>query len=489
MVRWRPRCWWRWPEIDGATNPTVFGGRLGVETGVGAPKGGLNPMVPDAERVARLAGRVSKLVALRRKAAEDRKLAIVIYGFPPKAGAVGTAAYLSVFESLFNTLHALKAEGYAVEPPPSVEALKRAVLGDEATRRGQEAAVAARIPADELVAREPHLAEIEAAWGPAPGRHQTDGSGVFVLGAFFGESLSAFNQPSAMRAIRCGCCSNGASRPRTPSAPSIASFETISARTPSSHFGMHGALEFMPGKHVGMSAACWPDRLIGDAPHIYLYAANNPSEATLAKRRAGAVMVSHSYAAARKAGLYKGLAELKDTLGRWRATAPEAPEREELAELAAEQAAAVDLEERDPDALWLTLLETEDALVPDGLHVVGGSLPEKTRGEHLEACAPPARGESAVAAAEAALAQQTELPALTRALAGRFTAPAPGGDLVRSPEVLPTGRNIHAFNPFRMPTAYALKEGARQAEALLAKHARLPRSGRSGPLGLRQHQN
>ena len=26
------------------------------------------------------------------------------------------------------------------------------------------------------------------------------------------------------------------------------------------HFGTHGALEFMPGKQAGLSAACWPDR-------------------------------------------------------------------------------------------------------------------------------------------------------------------------------------------------------------------------------------
>jgi magnesium chelatase subunit H len=38
------------------------------------------------------------------------------------------------------------------------------------------------------------------------------------------------------------------------------------------HFGTHGALEFMPGKQAGMSARCWPDRLIGDLPNLYLYA-------------------------------------------------------------------------------------------------------------------------------------------------------------------------------------------------------------------------
>ena len=63
-----------------------------------------------------------------------------------------------------------------------------------------------------------------------------------------------------------------------------------------------------------------------------------------------------------------------------------------------------------------------------------------------------------------------------RALSGRFIAPVPGGDLVRNPDILPAGRNIHAFDPFRMPTAFALQSGAAQAQALLDTHDSLPRT-------------
>jgi magnesium chelatase subunit H len=87
------------------------------------------------------------------------------------------------------------------------------------------------------------------------------------------------------------------------------------------HFGMHGALEFMPGKQAGLSGDCWPDRLIGNLPNIYLYAANNPSEATLAKRRSNAITVTHLTPPLARAGLYKGLADLKDTLTRLRGLA------------------------------------------------------------------------------------------------------------------------------------------------------------------------
>jgi cobalamin biosynthesis Mg chelatase CobN len=84
------------------------------------------------------------------------------------------------------------------------------------------------------------------------------------------------------------------------------------------HFGTHGALEFMPGKQSGMSGKCWPDRLIGDLPNFYLYAANNPSEGTIAKRRSAATLVSYLTPPVTNAGLYKGLSELKSSLDRLR---------------------------------------------------------------------------------------------------------------------------------------------------------------------------
>jgi magnesium chelatase subunit H len=74
------------------------------------------------------------------------------------------------------------------------------------------------------------------------------------------------------------------------------------------------------------------------------------------------------------------------------------------------------------------------------------------------------------------LQEDGELTGLMRALSARFIDPVPGGDIIRSPEILPTGRNIHAFDPFRMPTAHALAVGAQQAQALLDTHGSIPRS-------------
>jgi magnesium chelatase subunit H len=64
-----------------------------------------------------------------------------------------------------------------------------------------------------------------------------------------------------------------------------------------------------------MSGTCYPDRLINSIPNLYYYAANNPSEATIAKRRSYAATISYLTPPAENAGLYKGLKELGELIG------------------------------------------------------------------------------------------------------------------------------------------------------------------------------
>jgi magnesium chelatase subunit H len=468
------------PEIDGATNPTVFAGRhdsggcQGCAKMCAAPEDHASRvMAPCPERIDALAEKVFRLSTLRRSETAKRKVAIVLYGFPPNAGAVGTAAYLGVFESLLNTLNAMQADGYDVTPPATVEALRAAVLNGNAAAFGQPANVAARISASELVRRSRWLAETEKVWGPAPGRAQSNGADVFVLGKQFGNVFVGIQpvfgtEGDPMRLLF--------EKGFAPTHAFTAFYDWMKADFKADallHFGMHGALEFMPGKQAGLSGKCWPDRLIGNLPNVYLYAANNPSEATLAKRRSNAVTITHLTPPLAQSGLYKGLVDLKDSLTRFRALAPDAPDREDLALLIAEQARAVDMDPSNPDALWLKLLETEGALITDGLHVLGRPMTDTQRAEYLALM--PDDPEARAAAAEH-LQHDAEIPALLRALGGRFISPVPGGDLIRSPQILPTGRNIHAFDPFRMPTAFALADGKAQADRLLATHPTLPRT-------------
>lgn len=468
------------PEIDGATNPTVFAGRhdpAGCVTCARGckpdPEAESHAMAPCPERIETLVDKVVRMAKLRRSKVAERKVGIVLYGFPPNAGAAGTAAYLSVFESLFNVMHAMKASGYQMgELPESVQELRDAVLCGPNTTHGQPAQIAARIPAAEFVARTKWLKDIEAAWGSTPGKHQTDGRDVFVLGRQFGNVFVGLQPVFGYEGDPMRLLFEKGFAPTHAFAAFYRWLREDFAADTLLHFGMHGALEFMPGKQAGMCEACWPDRLIGNLPNVYLYAANNPSEATLAKRRSNAVIVSHLTPPLAQSGLYKGLAEIKESLGLFAHQRLQILAFGRVGGQGAQTAKGVNMDASDLSTLWEKLLETEGALITEGLHVVGRPMTAEARAEMLDLM--PENADRA--RADKLLQEEHEIAGLLRALDGRYVPPVPGGDLVRSPEILPTGRNIHAFDPFRMPTAFAIRDGAAQAARLLATHPTLPRS-------------
>jgi magnesium chelatase subunit H len=485
------------PELEGATGPLVFGGSRGADGG-GA--------IPIPGRVAMLADRVRALIDLRQRPRAERRLAIVTFAFPPNAGNAGTAAYLAVFESLFHTLRRLKAEGWSVDVPADVAELQARLLQGNAAETGTIGNVAARIPVDDHVRREPHLGQIERVWGSAPGKQLTDGRDLFILGAKFGNVFIGIQpgfgiEGDPMRLLF--------DRELAPTHAFSAFYRWMREDFRADavlHFGTHGALEFMPGKQVGMADSCWPDRLIGALPNIYLYASNNPSEGVLAKRRVAATLVSYLTPPISHAGLYRGLLDLKASLDRWRSLPPdaEAENRGTLVEVIQAQAAAVDLADAQPawngdapvriDTLREQVLELEYTLIPNGLHVVGeapsleartGLLAAMFEGE-LHEQADPAGAVQAVLAGESVvlddavvaairdadghLAGDAELDGLVRALDGRFIPPVCGGDLLRTRTVLPAGRNLHGFDPGRLPSVAALAEAHRQVDRLLARH-------------------
>lgn len=508
------------PELDGSTGPIVFGGRSNGDgdqcTGcsrrcVFPASENEHDMQVCIERADMLASRVGKLIDLKRAERANKKIAAVVFNFPPNAGATGTAAFLSVFESMFNLLASMKAAGYTVTMPKDVDDLRESVIKGNAEQYGAMANVHAMISVDDHVRRERWLKEIEAHWGPAPGQQQSDGRSIFVLGAQFGNVLVGI-QPAfgyegdPMRLLY--------EKGFAPTHAFSAFYRYLREDFGASavlHFGTHGALEFMPGKQAGMSGDCWPDRLIGDLPNFYLYASNNPSEGMIAKRRAAATLISYLTPPIAQAGLYSGLVDLKASLERLRGLDPESEsERTELTILVQTQAAELELASMEPawgdDAddkvqkLYNDVLEFEYTLIPEGLHVIGRPMSVAERTDMLLSIADASHGvqptpelrntiqamltdsQSAVITSEHAelmkslaeidrvLCEDNEINGILHALDGGYVRPAPGGDLIRTPEVLPTGRNLHGFDPFRLPSAFAVKDGKRMAEHLLQRH-------------------
>jgi len=70
----------------------------------------------------------------------------------------------------------------------------------------------------------------------------------------------------------------------------------------------------------------------------------------------------------------------------------------------------------------------------------------------------------------AKLQTNNEIDSLVRALRGEFIEPGPGADIIQNPDILPTGRNTHALNPYAVPSAVAFARSEAVANSLLERY-------------------
>jgi magnesium chelatase subunit H len=301
------------PEIDGATEPFVFGG---------VSEAAFEPVALD-ERCQRIARRLKRWNRLQTDDPATLKIALLLFCFPPNKGNIGTAAELDVFPSIFEILLRLKKEGYSVELPEDADALRDSILNGNSWRFNSPANVAYAMDVNEYLQLCPYADDIEGEWGEAPGTLNAFGGKLLIQGIELGNVFLGIQptfgyegDPMRLLMARNGAPHHG-----------FMAFYTYVSRIFQAdvvvHVGTHGALEFMPGKQVGLSTDCWPDRLIGDLPHVYIYSVNNPSEGTIAKRRSYAELISYLSPPIESAGLYKDLSELKELLMAYRHSADE----------------------------------------------------------------------------------------------------------------------------------------------------------------------
>ena len=320
------------PEIDGATEPFVYGG---------LPAGGNQPE-PIDERCRRIARRLARWNRLRTAPRSDLRLALLVFCFPPDKGNIGTAADLDVFPSLFEILSTLKSEGYDVDLPDNAEQVREKLLDGNSGESGTLANVAYRMSVDEYRQLCPYVGDIEEEWGQAPGTINSNGREILVLGNSFGNVFVGVQPTFGYEGDPMRLLSAESGAPHHGFMALYTYLEKIFQADAVVHVGTHGSLEFMPGKQIGLSEKCWPDRLIGVLPNIYIYSVNNPSEGTIAKRRSYAELVSYLTPPIESAGLYKEFVSIKDLLSSYR-TAGEEVERKRLFEAIEEKARQLNL--------------------------------------------------------------------------------------------------------------------------------------------------
>jgi magnesium chelatase subunit H len=568
------------PELDGAIEPIILSGR----------DGSTGRAIALQDRIEAIAGRAMKWANLRRKPKLQKKVAITVFSFPPDKGNVGTAAYLDVFGSIYEVLKSMRDNGYDVQDlPESPQALLEAVIHDvQAQYNSPELNVAYRMPVDEYEKLTPYSEKLHESWGPPPGNLNSDGQNLVIYGKHFGNVFIGVQPTFGYEGDPMRLLFSRSASPHHGFAAYYTYLEKVWEADAVLHFGTHGSLEFMPGKQMGMSNDCFPDSLIGNIPNLYYYAANNPSEATIAKRRSYAETISYLTPPAENAGLYKGLQELGELVGSYQALrengrgvqiANTIMDKARICNLDKDitipeiDAGTMSLEERDNiiGAVYSRLMEIESRLLPCGLHVVGkpptaeeavatlvniASLDREEEGiKGLPRIIAESLGRDldqvyqsndrgiledvqllqditqAIREAVAAIVTSqvdaegrvslmsklnifnvgkkaawveslyasgyknvnldeikplfdylefclkqvcadNELGALLQGLGGEYILPGPGGDPIRNPDVLPTGKNMHALDPQSIPTEAAVKSAKVVVDRLLDRQMR-----------------
>jgi cobaltochelatase CobN len=393
------------PEFDGRLISVPFSFK---ETG----EDGLSRYVADPERAARVAGTAVALGRLRHIPPSQRRVAIVLSAYPTKHSRIGNAVGLDTPASTVRLVRTLRERGYDVGPvsgpgalpgiePPNGDALIHAVIAaggqdPEWLTDEQLASAAVRIPAAQYRGWFDRLPgelriSMEKTWGPPPGELYVDRSaspdGDIVLAALTAGNMVLLVQPPR------GFGENPVAIYHDPDLPPshhyLAAYRWLEEGFGAHalvHMGKHGNLEWLPGKNLGMSAACGPDAALGNLPLIYPFLVNDPGEGTQAKRRAHATIVDHLVPPMTRAETYGDLARLEQMMDEHAAVAAMDPAK--LPAIRAQiwtliQAAKLDhdlgLDSRPHDAAFDDFLlhvdgwlcEVKDAQIRDGLHILG----------------------------------------------------------------------------------------------------------------------
>ncbi|MDQ4131200.1 MAG: cobaltochelatase subunit CobN, partial [Actinomycetota bacterium] len=224
-------------------------------------------------------------------------------------------------------LEALRDAGFQVEGiPPDGDSLIHALIAAGGHDRdfltdAQLDAASGRLDSERYAAwfrrLPPDLREaVERQWGPPPGQLylSPDQRDIVVSGLQFGNVFVGIQPPRGFGDNPIAIYHD----PRLP--PShhyLAAYCWLSEDFGAHaviHLGKHGTLEWLPGKGLGLSAACGPDAALDDLPLFYPFIVNDPGEGTQAKRRAHATIVDHLVPPMMRAETYDDLARLEQLL-------------------------------------------------------------------------------------------------------------------------------------------------------------------------------
>jgi cobalamin biosynthesis Mg chelatase CobN len=245
----------------------------------------ISALEPIPDRVTLLGDVTTRWLKLRHLKNSEKKLAVFVYNFPPGPGNVGVAYFLDVAGSLRSMLQTLKAEGYETGEVDETDEAVSLKLRDMYAGYSNVGAVSAgeiRDWAHELPVG------LEALFYDVWGQPQ---STIPVKGLRYGNILVLLQDMQGMEDL-----SVIHDKQAPPSPWLLASYRYATRRFNADamiHVGTHGLVEWSRGKEWSPAKGDYPEFLVDGCPHAYIFNILDPVEASIARRRSYATVLSH----------------------------------------------------------------------------------------------------------------------------------------------------------------------------------------------------
>ncbi|WHO71070.1 cobaltochelatase subunit CobN [Rhizobium sp. BT03] len=428
------------PEVDGrvlaraVSFKTAARYDAAVETNIVASE-------PDAGRVRYTAELAANWARLRGTLARDRRIALIMANYPNRDGRLGNGVGLDTPAGSVEVLRAMAAAGYPLaDIPADGDALIRHLM-EGPTNSGHDGRVVRETLSlsrySSFLASLPNKIqdEVRGRWGD-PENDPYFREGVFALPfARFGGVLVGI-QPA--RGYNIDPKESYHSPDLVPPHGYLAFYAFLRREFGADaviHMGKHGNLEWLPGKALALSDACYPEAILGPLPHLYPFIVNDPGEGTQAKRRTAAVIIDHLTPPLTRAESYGPLKDLEALVDEYYEASGGDPRRIRLlsrqildlvTDIGLDRDAGIVSGESEGEALKKLdayLCDLKEMQIRDGLHVFGVSPQGRLLTDLTVALARVPRG----------LGEGGDT-SLQRAIAGDV---GEGGVPVASPSVLP----------------------------------------------------
>ncbi len=509
------------PEMDGTIEPVL----IGLIKKVTEKNTVFRELIPVKEQVNYMVNRINNWINLKYKNNYDKKIAIILHSgssFKDLEANIGTATGLDTLNSVTNIMKILKNNGYNInDVPDNGESLIKIIMDKKAIPEGKWTSI------DDIINKNGYVYKMNLneynkifseipedsrkmiinKWGNINNErdYMVLNNNFYITGILFNnvfigiqpKRITFSDNANSIRTIHDSL---------TPVTHYWLAFykyiQNIFKADAIIHVGTHGTLEFTPGKGLGLSPSDFPEISIGEMPNLYLYSTNVPGEGIIAKRRSYAVLLDYITPPTEYDDVPDDVKKLEDLIDDYEES--EKAENEarenmiinEIKDITSKIGLTIDFDDyhKATHEIEHRLNLFKDSIISKGLYVYSNNIDDNDISDYVitatrfddslykkygkdkakEIINDYLKNNNDINEPEKDIinklkfSPENEKINLLKALNGEYIESGVSGSLSRGRyDVLPSGRNFYAVDPFKIPSYSAWQIGVILANKLI----------------------